>query len=192
MCVDILSATPGPQRPSETHKTTEPKHFVSVRYNKSPRKTLMKSAKYDISYMRMAHVWAENSHCKRKQVGALIVKDNMIISDGFNGTPSGMDNCCEDAEGETKWEVIHAEANAILKLTNTPNSCEGATLYITLSPCRDCSKLILRSKISRVVYGKEHSDVAGIDFLRNNGVLVDQLELHIENTYTIKKTNIHI
>ena len=149
----------------------------------------MKSAKFDISYMRMAHVWAENSHCKRKKVGALIVKDNMIISDGFNGTPSGMDNCCEDADGETKWEVIHAEANAILKLTNAHNSCEGATLYITLSPCRNCSKLILSSKIRRVVYGRMHSDDSGIMFLRDNGVLVHQLDLEIESSYTIKNIN---
>lgn len=138
----------------------------------------------------MAHVWAENSHCKRKQVGALIVKDNMIISDGFNGTPSGMDNCCEDAEGETKWEVIHAEANAILKLTNVPNTCQGATLYITLSPCRDCSKLILRSKIARVVFGRQHSDTAGIEFLRDNGVVVEQLELSVDGAYKILKSNI--
>lgn len=125
----------------------------------------------------MAQIWAENSHCVRKKVGALIVKDNMIISDGYNGTPSGMDNCCEDANGETKWEVTHAEENAILKLARTTNSSDGATLYITLSPCRCCSKLILSSKIKRVVYGKSHSDSSGLDFLKDNGVIVEQLQI---------------
>lgn len=130
----------------------------------------------------MAHIWAKNSHCKRKQVGALIVKDNSIISDGFNGTPSGMDNCCEDADGETKWDVVHAEANAICKLASSNNSARGATLYITLSPCKHCSLLILQSKISRVVYDRQHSDTSGLDLLRSKGIIVEQLKTDTDGT----------
>lgn len=137
--------------------------------------------KFDISYMRMARVWAENSHCKRKQVGALVVKDNIIISDGFNGTPAGLDNTCEDSDGETKWTVIHAEANAICKLARSGNSAEGSTLYITLSPCRECCKMILMSGIRRVVYEQPHSDATGIDLLRHCGVLVQQLKINDDN-----------
>ena len=129
-----------------------------------------KQLKYDQAYLRMAHEWGKLSHCKRKQVGALIVKGRMIISDGFNGTPSGFDNCCEDENGETKWEVLHAEANAILKVASSTQSCEGATLYITLSPCKDCSKLIHQSGIKRVVYAKDYKDTSGLEFLEKAGV----------------------
>jgi len=136
-----------------------------------------KQLKFDISYMKMAHIWADNSHCIRKKVGALIVKNDVLISDGFNGTLSGTPNCCEDDSGETKWDVIHAEENAILKLARTNNSSDGATLYITLSPCRNCSKLILSARIKRVVFNKSHSDSSGLDFLRSNGVIVDQIKI---------------
>lgn len=129
-----------------------------------------KQLKYDTAYLRMAHEWAKLSHCKRKQVGALIVKDRMIISDGFNGTPSGFDNCCEDEEGLTKWEVLHAEANAILKVASSTQSCHGATLYITLSPCIHCSKLIHQAGIKRVIYAKAYRDTEGLDFLTKAGV----------------------
>jgi dCMP deaminase len=118
----------------------------------------------------MALEWAKLSHCERKQVGALIVKDRMIISDGFNGTPSGFDNCCEDENGVTKWEVLHAEANAILKVASSTQSASGATLYITLSPCQQCSKLIHQAGITRVVYSKEYKDTSGIQFLKKAGV----------------------
>jgi len=131
---------------------------------------LTKQLKYDTAYLKMAMEWAKLSHCKRKQVGALIVKDRMIISDGFNGTPSGFDNCCEDEDGLTKWEVLHAEANAILKVASSTQSCHGATLYITLSPCIHCSKLIHQAGIKRVVYGKAYRDLEGVDFLKKAGV----------------------
>ncbi len=129
-----------------------------------------KQLKYDTAYLKMAHEWAKLSHCERKKVGALIVKDRMIISDGFNGTPSGFDNCCEDEEGLTKWEVLHAEANAILKVASSTQSCNGSTLYITLSPCTQCSKLIHQAGIKRVVYAKSYRDTAGINFLEKAGV----------------------
>lgn len=129
-----------------------------------------KQLKFDKAYLRMAQEWAKLSHCKRKQVGALIVKGRMIISDGFNGTPSGFENCCEDEEGMTKWEVLHAEANAILKVAASTQSCTGATLYITLSPCQQCSKLIHQSGIKRVVYAKSYRDTSGIDFLAKAGI----------------------
>lgn len=129
-----------------------------------------KQRKYDIAYLKMAREWAKLSHCERKQVGALIVKDRMIISDGFNGTPSGFDNCCEDEEGKTKWEVLHAEANAILKVASSTQSTVGATLYVTLSPCRDCSKLIHQSGITRVVFSNKYKDISGLKFLEKAGV----------------------
>jgi len=125
----------------------------------------------------MAHEWAKLSHCDRKKVGALIVKDRMIISDGFNGTPSGFDNCCEDNDGLTKWEVLHAEANAILKVAASTQSCKDATLYITLSPCQQCSKLIHQSGIKRVVFSKAYRDTTGVDFLQKAGVEV----IHLPN-----------
>ena len=118
----------------------------------------------------MAKEWAKLSYCHRRQVGALIVKDKMIISDGYNGTPTGFENVCEDEENNTKWYVLHAEANAIMKVAASTQSCEGATLYITLSPCRECSKLIFQSGIKRVVYIVEYKDKTGIDFLKKSGL----------------------
>ncbi len=118
----------------------------------------------------MAQEWGKLSHCKRKQVGAIIVKDRMIISDGYNGTPSGFENYCEDDEGYTKWYVLHAEANAILKVAASTQSCKEATLYITLSPCQQCSKLIHQSGIKRVVYAEAYKDSSGVDFLEKAGV----------------------
>ncbi len=129
-----------------------------------------KQEKYDRAYLRMAHEWGKLSYCKRKQVGAIIVKDRMIISDGYNGTPTGFENICEDKEGSTKWYVLHAEANAILKVAASTQSCEGATLYITLSPCRECSKLIHQSGIVRVVYQHAYKDDSGLKFLERAGV----------------------
>jgi dCMP deaminase len=129
--------------------------------------------KYDKAYLRIAKEWSRLSYCKRKKVGAIIVKDRMIISDGYNGTPSGFENCCEDDEGYTKWYVLHAEANAILKVAGSTQSCEGATLYITLSPCKECSKLIHQSGITRVVYHKGYKDESGLEFLKKAGVEVE-------------------
>ncbi len=126
--------------------------------------------KYDVAYLKMALEWAKLSYCKRKQVGALIVKDRTIISDGYNGTPSGFENCCEDENNQTKWYVLHAEANAILKISRSTQSCEGATLYLTLSPCKECSKLIFQSGIKRVVYIQDYSDNEGLAFLKDAGV----------------------
>ncbi|WP_408046165.1 deoxycytidylate deaminase [Tenacibaculum crassostreae] len=129
-----------------------------------------KQLKYDVAYLKMANEWAQLSHCIRKKVGALIVKDRMIISDGYNGTPSGFENYCEDEEGYTKWYVLHAEANAILKVAASTQSCKGATLYITLSPCQQCSKLIHQAGIKRVVYANAYKDRSGLDFLEKAGV----------------------
>jgi dCMP deaminase len=126
--------------------------------------------KFDIAYLKMAAEWANLSYCKRKKVGALIVKDRMIISDGYNGTPSGFENNCEDEEGKTNWFVLHAEANAILKIASSTQSCQGATLYITMSPCKECSKLILQSGIQKVVYMTGYSDNSGLEFLKNAGI----------------------
>ena len=137
--------------------------------------TEKKQLKYDRAYLKMAFEWGKLSHCKRKQVGALIVKDRMIISDGFNGTPSGFDNCCEDDSGATKWEVLHAEANAILKVASSTQSGNGATLYITLSPCTQCSKLIHQAGIKRVVFANAYKDASGIDFLDKAGVEIMHL-----------------
>tara|TARA_B100001063_G_scaffold165155_1_gene154066 strand:- start:386 stop:763 length:378 start_codon:yes stop_codon:yes gene_type:complete len=125
----------------------------------------------------MAEEWSKLSHCKRKQVGALIVKDKMIISDGYNGTPTGFENFCEDEEGYTKWYVLHAEANAIAKVSGSTQSTKGSTLYITLSPCRECSKLIFQSGITRVVYSKKYKDLSGVEFLIKSGVSVDFIEI---------------
>ena len=129
-----------------------------------------KQSKYDNSYLKMARVWGDLSYCKRRKVGALIVKDRMIISDGYNGTPSGFENICEDDDNYTKWYVLHAEANAIMKVAASTQSTKGATLYITLSPCKDCSKLIHQSGIKRVVYCEEYKDTSGLDFLKKAGV----------------------
>ena len=136
-----------------------------------------KQERYDKAYLRMALEWGKLSHCKRKQVGALIVKDRMIISDGFNGTPTGFENPCEDEDNYTKWYVLHAEANAILKVASSTQSCKGSTLYLTLSPCRECSKLIHQAGIIRLVYLNEYKDTTGIDFLKNAGVIVEQISL---------------
>jgi dCMP deaminase len=135
-----------------------------------------KQNKYDKAYLRIALEWGKLSYCKRKQVGAIIVRDKMIISDGYNGTPSGFENCCEDEEGLTQWYVLHAEANAILKVARSTQSCENATLYITLSPCKECSKLIHQSGIKRVVYKNGYRDTSGIDFLIKAGIEVSQIE----------------
>ncbi len=132
----------------------------------------LKRSKYDKAYLRIAREWGQLSYCKRKQVGAIIVKDRMIISDGYNGTPSGFENCCEDEVGATKWYVLHAEANAILKVARSTQSCQDATLYITMSPCRDCSKLIHQAGIKRVVYSEDYKDAEGISFLVKAGVEV--------------------
>ncbi|MDP2089314.1 MAG: dCMP deaminase family protein [Flavobacteriaceae bacterium] len=135
-----------------------------------------KQQKYDRAYLRMAFEWAKLSFCERKQVGALIVKDRMIISDGFNGTPTGFDNCCEDDEENTKWYVLHAEANAILKVAASTQSSKDATLYITLSPCKECSKLIHQSGIKRVVYAHAYTDTSGLEFLKEAGVELTHYE----------------
>lgn len=137
---------------------------------------MKKQLKYDIAYLRMAREWAKLSHCERKQVGALIVKDRMIISDGYNGTPSGFENPCEDDEGYTKWYVLHAEANAILKIAGSTQSCEGATLYLTLSPCQNCAKLIHQAGIKRVVYVDKYKDHSGLQFLEKAKVDTEHIE----------------
>ncbi|SOC79608.1 dCMP deaminase [Salinimicrobium sediminis] len=135
----------------------------------------IKQLKFDKAYLRIAREWGKLSHCQRKQVGALIVKDRMIISDGYNGTPTGFENPCEDEEGYTKWYVLHAEANAILKVAGSTQSCKGATLYITMSPCKECSKLIHQSGITRLVYQIDYKDNSGIDFLEKAGVEIEQI-----------------
>ena len=134
-----------------------------------------KIAKYDKAYLRIAKEWSLLSYCQRKQVGAIIVRDRMIISDGYNGTPSGFENCCEDENGLTNWYVLHAEANAILKVARSTQTCDGATLYITLSPCKECSKLIHQSGIKRVVYQMAYRDTSGVDFLHKAGIQVDHI-----------------
>ena len=130
----------------------------------------IKQKKYDIAYLKMAMEWAKLSYCKRRQVGALIIKDRMIISDGYNGTPTGFENVCEDDDNYTKWYVLHAEANAIMKVAASTQSSQGATLYITLSPCKECSKLIFQSGIRRLVYHKEYKDKEGLNFLKKAGL----------------------
>ena len=135
-----------------------------------------KQTKYDVAYLKMAMEWAKLSYCKRRQVGALIVKDRMIISDGYNGTPTGFENICEDDDNYTKWYVLHAEANAILKVAASTQSTIGATLYVTLSPCTDCSKLIFQSGIKRVVYHEQYKDRSGLDFLVKGGVEILQIK----------------
>ena len=131
--------------------------------------------KFDKAYLEMASVWARNSYCKRRQVGALIVKDKMIISDGYNGTPSGFENVCEDESGATKPYVLHAEANAITKVAKSGNSSEGATLYVTASPCVECAKLIIQAGIKRVVYTDDYRLTDGVDLLRRAGIEVEQV-----------------
>lgn len=131
--------------------------------------------KFDRSYLRMAQIWAENSYCKRRKVGALLVKNNMIISDGYNGTPSGFENICEDENGITKPYVLHAEANAITKVAKSGNSSEDATLYVTASPCIECAKLIIQAGIKRVVYRDEYRLHDGPDLLKQAGIEVEQV-----------------
>lgn len=132
--------------------------------------------KFDEKYIRMAEIWAENSYCQRRKVGALLVKDRMIISDGFNGTPSGFENVCEDENGVTKPYVLHAEANAISKVAQSGNSSSGATLYVTASPCIECSKLIIQAGITRVVYRDEYRLTDGVELLRKAGIEVEKVD----------------
>ena len=134
-----------------------------------------KQEKYDRTYLKMAKEWSKLSHCERKKVGALIVKENMIISDGYNGTPSGFDNCCEDENGDTKWHVLHAEANAILKVASSTQSCRDATLYITMSPCQQCSKLIHQAGFKRLVYENKYKDDSGLRFLEKTNIELTHL-----------------
>lgn len=133
--------------------------------------------KFDRSYLRMAQIWAENSYCKRRKVGALLVKNNMIISDGYNGTPSGFENICEDENGVTKPYVLHAEANAITKVAKSGNISEDATLYVTASPCIECAKLIIQAGIKRVVYRDEYRLHDGPDLLKQAGIEVEQVNV---------------
>jgi dCMP deaminase len=135
-----------------------------------------KQNQYDIAYLRMAEEWSKLSYCKRRQVGALIVKDKMIISDGYNGTPTGFENICEDEDENTKWYVLHAEANAILKVASSTQSCMGATLYITMSPCQQCSKLIHQAGIKRLVYNIQYKDDSGLKFLEKAGVSISYIK----------------
>ena len=134
-----------------------------------------KQERYDRAYMKMAVEWSKLSHCTRKKVGALIVKEGMIISDGYNGTPTGFSNDCEDVNGTTHWYVLHAEANAIMKVARSTNNAREATLYLTHSPCKECSKLILQAGIKRLVYLDAYKDPSGLDLLRDGGVLIHQL-----------------
>ena len=138
--------------------------------------TNKKQHELDMRYMRMANIWAENSYCERRKVGALIVKDKMIISDGYNGTPSGFENTCEDENGFTKPYVLHAEANAITKIARSGNSSQDATMYVTASPCIECAKLIIQSGIRRVVYGEKYRLTDGIELLERSGIEVVYLE----------------
>ena len=135
-----------------------------------------KQLRYDRAYLRMALEWAKLSHCNRKQVGAIIVKEGQIIADGYNGTPSGFDNCCETDSGDTHWYVLHAETNALMKVARSMNSARDSTLYLTLSPCKDCSKLVHQAGIKRLVFINGYKDQSGVDFLKEAGVEVVQLE----------------
>lgn len=135
----------------------------------------------DLRYLRMAQIWSENSYCQRRKVGALVVKNQMIISDGFNGTPSGFENVCEEND-VTKPYVLHAEANAITKLARSHNSSEGATLYVTASPCLECSKLIIQAGIKRVIYGEQYRLSDGLDLLERAGIEVVHLPIDGETT----------
>ena len=135
-----------------------------------------KQHELDKRYLRMAAIWAENSYCKRRQIGALLVKDKMIISDGFNGTPAGFENVCEDETNRTKPYVLHAEANAITKVAASSNSSRGATIYVTSSPCIECAKLIIQAGIQRVVYKDEYRLTDGIDLLRRAGIEVEKID----------------
>ncbi|MBR6375662.1 MAG: dCMP deaminase family protein [Alloprevotella sp.] len=134
-----------------------------------------KQAELDLRYLRMARIWSENSYCQRRKVGALVVKEKMIISDGYNGTPSGFENVCEDEDGLTKPYVLHAEANAITKIARSGNNSDGATLYVTDSPCIECAKLIIQAGIRRVVYGKQYRLTDGIELLQRAGIETEYL-----------------
>lgn len=136
-----------------------------------------KQSQFDAQYLRMAGIWARNSYCKRRQVGALIVKDRMIISDGYNGTPMGFENVCEDESGQTKPYVLHAEANAITKVAKTNQSSQGSTLYITSSPCIECAKLIIQAGICRVVYSEKYRNEDGLNLLRRANIETEYLEV---------------
>lgn len=136
-----------------------------------------RSQELDKRYLRMASIWSENSYCQRRKVGALIVKDKMIISDGYNGTPSGFENICEDENGVTKPYVLHAEANAITKIARSNNNADGATLYVTDSPCIECSKLIIQAGIKRVVYSREYRLTDGVDLLKRAGIEVERMTI---------------
>ncbi len=131
-----------------------------------------KKEELDMRYLRMARIWSENSYCKRRQVGALVVKDKMIISDGYNGTPSGFENVCEDDNNITKPYVLHAEANAITKIARSGNNSEGSTLYVTDAPCIECAKLIIQAGIRRVIYARDYRLTDGRDLLRRAGIEV--------------------
>ncbi|HPJ82365.1 MAG: dCMP deaminase family protein [Bacteroidales bacterium] len=133
-----------------------------------------KQTQFDLHYLEMARIWSQNSYCVRRKVGALMVKDRMIISDGYNGTPRGFENVCEDEDGHTKSYVLHAEANAITKVARSNNSSEGATIYITASPCIECAKLIIQSGIVRVVYSDDYRLQEGIELLKRAGIQVDK------------------
>jgi dCMP deaminase len=137
---------------------------------------MTKKKRYDLAYLNLAKEWSKLSHCDRKKVGALIVKNGMIISDGYNGSPTGFNNCCEDENLLTHWFVIHAEANAILKCARNGNSCDGASLYLTHSPCKDCSKLILQAGIKKLVYIEEYKDISGLEFLKKGGIEIIKYE----------------
>ena len=135
-----------------------------------------KQKRYDQAYLKLAKEWSKLSYAKRRKVGALLVQDGVIISDGYNGTPTGFDNHCEDENGETFWYVLHAEANAITKVARTTQSAKGATLYITLSPCKECAKLILQTGIQRVVFTEMYRDQTGVEFLKNAGIIIVNYE----------------
>lgn len=141
---------------------------------------LSKQTKLDLRYLRMARIWAENSYCKRRQVGALVVKDKMIISDGYNGTPSGFENICEEND-ITKPYVLHAEANAITKLARSSNNSDGSTLYVTASPCIECAKLIIQAGIKRVVYAEKYRLNDGIQLIERAGIKVEFLDIDKQN-----------
>ena len=140
------------------------------------KETATKQSNLDNRYLRMAKIWAENSYCKRKKVGALIVKEKMIISDGYNGTPSGFENICEDDQSRTKQYVLHAEANAITKVAKSNNSSEGSTLYVTSSPCIECAKLIIQAGIKRVVYAEKYRITDGLELLKKANIELTQVK----------------
>lgn len=142
--------------------------------------TMDKERQLDIRYLKMAGIWSENSYCTRRKVGALLVKDKMIISDGYNGTPSGFPNICEDSENRTYPYVLHAEANAITKVAKSHNSSDGSTLYVTDSPCIECAKLIIQAGIKRVVYSKLYRIADGIELMKSAGIKIDYLPLSDE------------